>query len=358
MLSRPHFIVAIATLLLAISSAHAQLRGRVEQRSLLSASDGHLIRYNIYLPENYDNSDEFYPVIYHLHGLGGSQDGPHNTQVPQSFELAKAANLIGPVIVVFPNGYQDSWWANSANSNKPAESDVLELIPHIDSTFRTIPTPEARVIQGFSMGGFGATKFYSKFPNLFSCVVAYDGAFLNWITFLITFNSVANEVFDGNQAIFDQFSPWYWSAQNANALQSKPPVRMVVGLLTTQNRQFRNHLDSNGVQRNYLEVACGHDLGCLLNLQGQNSAAFIASHLDLTCDSCGCDSIDFNNDTSLFDPQDIDAFLSVYSEGPCVPSTATCNDIDFNNDTSVFDPCDINSFLVMYSEGPCTPCGS
>ena len=30
-----------------------------------------------------------------------------------------------------------------------------------------------------------------------------------------------------------------------------------------------------------------------------------------------CDSIDFNNDTSLFDPQDIDAFLSVYSEGPC-----------------------------------------
>ena len=70
-----------------------------------------------------------------------------------------------------------------------------------------------------------------------------------------------------------------------------------------------------------------------------------------------CDSIDFNNDTSLFDPQDIEAFLSVYSEGPCVPASATCNDIDFNNDTSLFDPCDINSFLLMYSEGPCTPCG-
>ena len=71
-----------------------------------------------------------------------------------------------------------------------------------------------------------------------------------------------------------------------------------------------------------------------------------------------CDSIDFNNDTSFFDPQDIEAFLSVYSEGPCIPSSATCNDIDFNNDTSVFDPCDINSFLVVYSEGPCTPCGT
>lgn len=31
-----------------------------------------------------------------------------------------------------------------------------------------------------------------------------------------------------------------------------------------------------------------------------------------------CGSTDFNNDTSFFDPQDIDAF-SVFAEGPCVP---------------------------------------
>ncbi|MFO0857790.1 MAG: DVUA0089 family protein [Phycisphaerales bacterium] len=70
-----------------------------------------------------------------------------------------------------------------------------------------------------------------------------------------------------------------------------------------------------------------------------------------------CNDIDFNNDGSFFDPQDIESFLQVYSEGPCIPATATCDDIDFNNDTSIFDPCDINSFLVVYSEGPCTPCG-
>lgn len=70
-----------------------------------------------------------------------------------------------------------------------------------------------------------------------------------------------------------------------------------------------------------------------------------------------CDAIDFNNDFSYFDPQDIDAFLSVYSEGPCIPSYATCNDIDFNNDGSLFDPCDIDSYLLVFSEGPCTRCG-
>jgi hypothetical protein len=75
----------------------------------------------------------------------------------------------------------------------------------------------------------------------------------------------------------------------------------------------------------------------------------------LTCVNPGpnCDSIDFNNDGSQFDPVDIDAFLSVFSEGPCVPASATCNDIDFNNDGSQFDPQDISAFLSVFSEGPC-----
>jgi hypothetical protein len=70
-----------------------------------------------------------------------------------------------------------------------------------------------------------------------------------------------------------------------------------------------------------------------------------------------CNDIDINNDGSLFDPQDIEAFLSIYSEGPCIPASATCDGIDFNNDGSLFDPCDIDSFLLVFSEGPCTSCG-
>ena len=66
-----------------------------------------------------------------------------------------------------------------------------------------------------------------------------------------------------------------------------------------------------------------------------------------------CDSIDFNDDGSVFDPDDIDAFLSLFSEGPCIPSAADCGDVDFNNDGSLFDPADIDSFLRVFSEGPC-----
>jgi len=70
-----------------------------------------------------------------------------------------------------------------------------------------------------------------------------------------------------------------------------------------------------------------------------------------------CNDIDVNNDGSFFDPQDVDAFLSIYSEGDCIPAGAVCDDIDFNNDGSLFDPCDVDSFLRVFSEGPCTSCG-
>ncbi len=68
---------------------------------------------------------------------------------------------------------------------------------------------------------------------------------------------------------------------------------------------------------------------------------------------CPCDDIDFNNDGARFDPTDVDAFLSVYSEGPCLPATNNCNDMDFNNDGSIFDPADVEAFLRVFSEGPC-----
>jgi hypothetical protein len=95
--------------------------------------------------------------------------------------------------------------------------------------------------------------------------------------------------------------------------------------------------------------------GCFTHADNRLSAFLAQWRAPAGCDAC--DSIDFNNDGGVFDPTDIDAFLSVFSEGPCIPANATCNDIDFNNDGGLFDPCDIDSFLLVFSEGPCTLCG-
>ncbi len=119
---------------------------------------------------------------------------------------------------------------------------------------------------------------------------------------------------------------------------------IVSGASTTGLSITNTNASTAGSYRLFVSGACAMSFGTPTNVVRQ----------------CGpsCDSIDHNNDTSVFDPQDIDAFLSVYSEGPCIPQTAMCNDIDFNNDGSLFDPCDIDSFLVVFSEGPCTACGT
>jgi hypothetical protein len=85
------------------------------------------------------------------------------------------------------------------------------------------------------------------------------------------------------------------------------------------------------------------------NLVGFEMIAFVATILPPGV----CDDIDFNRDGNRFDPLDIDAFLSVFSEGPCLPAGASCRDIDFNNDGSLFDPEDVDAFLRVFSEGPC-----
>jgi hypothetical protein len=104
-----------------------------------------------------------------------------------------------------------------------------------------------------------------------------------------------------------------------------------------------------------LSVPLTQGQSVMIRVGGANANAFGQGTLSIA--QFTCDPLDFNNDGSTFDPTDIDAFLSVFSEGPCIPTTATCNDLDFNNDGSLFDPCDIDSFMLVFSEGPCTLCG-
>ncbi len=89
----------------------------------------------------------------------------------------------------------------------------------------------------------------------------------------------------------------------------------------------------------------------------RNFSIYLRTQLPATCQpplpTQTCDSIDFNNDQATYDPRDIEAFLSVFSEGPCIPEGTQCNDIDFNNDGESFDPLDITAFLRVFAEGAC-----
>ncbi|MBD3320443.1 MAG: hypothetical protein GF350_05030 [Chitinivibrionales bacterium] len=48
-------------------------QGTVSRQSIQSSFvSNDMAQFRVYLPENYEHSSEQYPVVYHLHGVGGS----------------------------------------------------------------------------------------------------------------------------------------------------------------------------------------------------------------------------------------------------------------------------------------------
>jgi endo-1,4-beta-xylanase len=246
------------------------------QQSFIGSVTGDEIFFNIYLPIGYETATTGFPVVYHLHGINGSQGGNQNNIIPDAFVEALQSGVISEqYIIVFPNGLTNSMWANSKSGHKPVETHIIqELIPHVDTHFNTLSTRENRYIQGFSMGGFGAAKFIAKYPNLFQSAVIFDGALHTWETFNNRHPNLATEIFGDDEAYFDQYSPWSFFEQNASELANSVCIRITVGSLVILNQPFRDSLTAWGIPFEYIETNCQHILSCLLNQDGVNSAAF------------------------------------------------------------------------------------
>lgn len=242
--------------------------GTVIQTSFISPNSGKVIPYTIYLPPQYNESITDFPLIFHLHGIGGTHNGNQITSVPESFEKALNKGLIEKTIIVFPDGFKDAFWSDSKNSDKPAESNIInELIPYIKRNYRV--NEKCIAIQGFSMGGFGASKIFSKYPTVFCSLISYDGAFLNVDGMIKFHNAVWLEIFNDEVAYFKNNSPWEFFVNNFETLKNKP-IRILKGSLG-YNIDFNAHLSGLGYVHDYKETGCDHVLKCLLDSEGERS---------------------------------------------------------------------------------------
>jgi enterochelin esterase-like enzyme len=240
-------------------------------RLFFSHEIGRPVSFHIHLPAAYASEPtRRFPVIYWLHGSGAGVSGV----APISQLYANAMNLgqMPPVIIIFANGLPNGMWCDSKNGVTPMESILIhDLIPHVDASFRTIATREGRLIEGFSMGGYGAGRLGLKFAGLcrgFSMMGAgpLQSDFLNDENALVPLSArqtIFAEVYGNDADYFEAQSPRRQAELSAASLPQGFSIRMIVGAtdpMLTNNRALSAHFDILGIPHFYRELpGIGHD---------------------------------------------------------------------------------------------------
>lgn len=278
-------IIGVLVILVISSNVFGQMAGSLSEITFIGPVTGKPVSFSLYLPDDYLSSDFAYPVVYHLHGLGDYYLSNSRPAVIHSFERAMELGFIDDVIIVFPDGYGNSMWGNSIDGTKPAETNIIEeIIPYIDANFRTIPDREHRLIQGFSMGGFGAAKFIAKFPNMFCRAIVYDGGLRTWKTLQSGRPQIASEVFSFSEQHFVEYSPWKYLRENASILSIDTLLYVPVGDFVSFNNTFFDTLNYYGIPFKTVNGYCGHDLECFLEREWINAAEFYEPCLNVNSD--------------------------------------------------------------------------
>jgi len=165
-------IVLFLFVLVAVAQMPAM--GKVEYKTMPSKILNQDREYAVYLPKSYStNPDKKYPVLYLLHGGGGShKDWPEQGRLAGAANQLIDANDAADMIVVCPEAGKNLM--NYFNSPGWLYEDYFfqELIPFIESNYRVMADKKYRAIAGLSMGGGGTIVYASHHPEMFCAAYA------------------------------------------------------------------------------------------------------------------------------------------------------------------------------------------
>jgi enterochelin esterase-like enzyme len=187
------------------------------------------VSYLVYLPPAYEDAGKnHYPVIYWLHGLGGDQRS--GAPYVRMLDAAIKANQAPAMIVILVNGMRSSFYTDSADGRLPVESVILkDLIPHVDSTYRTIARREGRVVEGASMGAYGALHLGLKYPKTFGVISSIMAGVQDENRIADMYPAIFQTVFSGDKNYFRANSPWTLAQENAEAIRGSTFLRLWIG---------------------------------------------------------------------------------------------------------------------------------
>lgn len=268
------------------------LTPRLQPKTFESTAAKATVSYHVYTPTAYDLGDgRRFPVLYWLHGTGGGI--AHLRTLAAHFDTAISAGKIPPMLIIFPNGLAEGMWCDSKDGRTPIETMLVrELVPHVDATFRTIATRDGRLIEGFSMGGYGAARIGFKHHDLFGAVSILGAGPLD-LDFKgprATANPTQRErifgaVWGDDIGYYRAQSPWVLAEQNRDALAGLSRIRQVVGdrdAMLPANRDLDAHLTRLGICHDFIVPrGIGHNPLAVLDALGEAGWEFYtaaASH--------------------------------------------------------------------------------
>jgi len=164
-------LLFFSLILVCNSLANTELR-IIESMVMPSRILNQEIHFSVCLPANYYKTKQSYPVVYLLHGLGDNEiSWLEYGQISQYADKAVADGDIKPMIFVMPEAFRTYYVNDYKGSFLYRDMFVKELVPYIDSLFRTIADRQYRALMGYSMGGFGALNLHLKHSNVFGTAV-------------------------------------------------------------------------------------------------------------------------------------------------------------------------------------------
>ncbi len=146
--------------------------GAVQQILFPSPSTNTSRRAFVYTPPGYQlNTDKEYAVLYLQHGWGEDETAWMNQgRANLIMDNLIAEGKIEPFIIVNTYGMTNEIkWGGIRDFDIKHFQTVLteELIPYVDSHFRTLDNPENRAMAGLSMGGMETRMITTNKPGLF-----------------------------------------------------------------------------------------------------------------------------------------------------------------------------------------------
>jgi len=223
--------------------------GDVRMRVYHSKITGQWRRCFVYTPPDYDsNLSARYPVLYLQHGMGEDETGwtfqGHANLILDNLISEKKAL---PMIIVMDNGYAS---APAGPFGPPAAGVgdfsafenvmIKEVIPMIDSTFRTIPDRDHRAMAGLSMGANQALHLATGHLETFAYMAGFSGTMNGLSTEPLDPSTAFNGIFkDG--AAFNEKVKLLWLGMGT---EEPKPFPAAIG-------EFRSMLDKAGIKYVY-----------------------------------------------------------------------------------------------------------